>query len=135
MRPLCALAIGLLCYAGIALAADKDPIDRALDKCLAVEKNQTTVGMAECTDIAIKAWDGRLNAAYKEAMRTLDPKSADALRTAQRQWLAFREAEHKAWQAPWQADRGTMVRLEILSAEFGAIKERTEELQLYVSRP
>ena len=38
-------------------------------------------------------------------------------------------------QAPWQADRGTMVRLEILSAELGAIKERTEELQLYVSRP
>ena len=58
-----------------ALAADPDPLDAALDACLAKPEALSTPGMVECTDEAIQAWDKRLNEVYKRVMADLDPKS------------------------------------------------------------
>jgi uncharacterized protein YecT (DUF1311 family) len=79
-----------------ALAADPDPLDTALDACLAKPEGASTPGMVECTGEAIRAWDKRLNEVYRQVMVGLDPKSRDLLRASQRRWVAFREAEHEA---------------------------------------
>jgi uncharacterized protein YecT (DUF1311 family) len=134
MRRICfAAGIVVLLLSGVPVRADDaDPIDVALEACLASDKGQTTAGMVNCTGIAINAWDGRLNETYQQAMTAIDPKSRDLLRTAQRQWLTFRTAERAAQGGPWQAGRGTIVHTEIMGTTLSAIKERVAELRLYL---
>ena len=114
-----------------ALAADQDPIDKALDACLAKPEGMSTPGMVDCTDEAIRAWDKRLNEVYKQVLEGLDPKSRELLRASQRRWVAFREAEHEAMGGPWRQDRGTIIRVLTVNADLSAIKERVQELHLY----
>jgi uncharacterized protein YecT (DUF1311 family) len=66
-------------------------------------------------------------------MRGLDLKSQELLRTSQRRWVAFREAEHEAMEGPWRQDRGTIMRVLTANADLSAIKERVRELELYGS--
>jgi uncharacterized protein YecT (DUF1311 family) len=87
--------------------------------------------MVDCTSDAIQAWDKRLNEVYQQVMAGLDAKSRELLRTSQRRWVAFREAEHEAMEGPWRQDKGTIIRVLTVSADLSAIKERVQELQLY----
>lgn len=114
---------------------DTDPIDAAFDTCLAAPQGQSTAGMVECTGQAITARDKRLNEACQAAMKALGPKSRALPRTAQRQWLAFREAETAALGGPWREDRGNVVRVEAMGSQLSALKERVRELQLYAGDP
>jgi len=129
MRALPLLLLPLLSLP--ALAADQDPIDAALDACLATPEGASTPGMVDCTDEAIQAWDKRLNEVYKQVLAGLDPKSRELVRSSQRRWVAFREAEHEAMGGPWRQDRGTIIRVLTVNADLSAIKERVQELQLY----
>ena len=62
---------------------------------------QTQVEMTECATAAYQAADGDLNATWKLSMGTMKQwdadnpgaKAAEALRNAQRAWIAFRDAE------------------------------------------
>lgn len=128
-----AATIALLLPAFSVHADEQDPIDSRLDACLSSDQGQTTAGMVACTGAAISAWDGKLNETYQKALAALDPKSRELLRTAQRQWLAFRAAEHAAQSGPWMSDRGSLMRVEIMGADLSAIKERVVELRLYSS--
>ena len=74
-----------------------------------------------------------MNEVYKRVMRGLDPKSQELLRTFQRRWVAFREAEHEAIEGPWRGNRGTIMRVLTANADLSAIKERGRELELYGS--
>ena len=127
------LTIAFCCLALPVKAQDKDPLDVALDACLGTAQGMTTAGMVECTGTAIAAWDRRLNDTYRDAMKALDPRSKDLLRAAQRQWLAFREAEHALQRGPWISTRGSLGRVEIMGAELSAIKQRVSELAVYAS--
>lgn len=113
-------------------ADTEDPIDTALDSCLASDQGQTNAGMITCTSIAIKGWDARLNQTYQQDMAALDPKSRDLLRAAEREWVAFQTAEHAAQAGPWRANRGTDINLQIMGDELSAIKERAGELKTYL---
>jgi uncharacterized protein YecT (DUF1311 family) len=112
-------------------AADQDPLDTALDACLAKPEGASTPGMVDCTSDAIRAWDKRMNEIYRQAMAGLDPKSRELLRASQRRWVSFREAEHEAMAGPWREDRGTIIRVLTANADLSAIKERVWELELY----
>lgn len=116
-----------------AQATDPDPLDAALDACLAKPEALSTPGMVECADGAIRGWDKRLNEVYKRVMADLDPKSRELLRASQRRWVAFREAEHEAMGGPWRQDKGTIIRVLTVNADLSAIKERVQELELYGS--
>ena len=61
-----------------ALAADPDPLDAALDACLAKPEGASTPGMVDCTGEAIREWDKRLNKVYQQVMAGLDPEVAGA---------------------------------------------------------
>jgi uncharacterized protein YecT (DUF1311 family) len=125
------LLLSLLAFP--ALAGDPDPLDAALDACLAKPEGASTPGMVDCTSDAIKAWDKRMNKVYQQVMAGLDPKSRELLRASQRRWVAFREAEHEAMERPWRQDKGTIIRVLTVSADLSAIKERVQEPQLYGS--
>ena len=116
-----------------ALAADPDPLDAALDACLAKLEGASTPGMVDCTAEAIREWDKRLNKVYQQVMAGLDPKSRELVRASRRRWVAFREAEHEAMGGPWRQDRGTIICVLTANADLSAIKERVQELQLYGS--
>lgn len=126
----CTICIGAASAASPALAAS-DPIDDALNSCLSSRAGQTTSGMLDCTRSAYAAYDRRLNAEYQRVMTQLDPRSQALLRASQRQWVAFRAAEHGAMNGPWSATRGSLVSLDIAAADVDAIKERIRELKLY----
>ena len=128
-----ALLLLLLMLSLPALAADQDPLDTALNACLAKPEALSTPGMVECADAAIRGWDKRLNEVYQQVMTDLDPKSQELLRASQRRWVAFREAEREAMGGPWRQDRGTIIRVLTVNADLSAIKERVQELQLYGS--
>jgi uncharacterized protein YecT (DUF1311 family) len=78
------------------------------------EGGETTLGMSMCMAAETELWDGVLNAEYRETMdfaKAMDADEAqlfpefagraEALREAQRAWVAFRDAECRLAYAQW----------------------------------
>ena len=106
------------CYYGAEDATARAACDGVVIRaCIQGEEGgETTLGMASCAAAATKAWDGLLNAEYRETIgwtqmmdsedKALFPEFAnreDALRQAQRAWIAFRDAECGFAYAQWGA--------------------------------
>jgi uncharacterized protein YecT (DUF1311 family) len=116
----------------IALAQKRvDPIEAQLDACLATSTGQTTEGMTDCSHQAYLAYDKRMNEVYQRIMHNADPQSRVLIRNAQRQWLAYRDAQLKADNGPWRADRGSMASPDIEALNVNAIRTRIDELNYY----
>jgi uncharacterized protein YecT (DUF1311 family) len=62
----------------------------------------TTLGITECILAETAAWDGLLNREYAATRATLEPDIAAQLLTAQRAWIAFRDAECGLQYALWR---------------------------------
>lgn len=112
-------------------AATVDPIDAELSRCLASKDGESTAGMLVCLDAAYAAWDKELNTTYQALFKSLDSKSRGLLKRAQRQWVAYRDAERKFWQAPWTADRGTLINVTLDQANVDLVKSRVLALRSY----
>lgn len=87
-------------------AEEKDPIDRAMEA--AMTKNYSTAGMVDAIDTALTQWDKKLNASYKGLQAKLPANEWKELVTAQRAWVAFRDAQIKAMDATFERMKGTM---------------------------
>ncbi len=139
MRPCQTLrALVLIVFSGVAglsgpdrpaLAAGTSPIDTALETCL--EQNQTTAGMAQCLDQAFTAWDGELNAAYKAVMAGLPPEAKTALRTAQRDWVAFKDAQIASFRSMLAPQDGTIWPLVASRYAIDLVRKRAVELRCF----
>lgn len=108
-----------------------DPIEAQLEACLATSTGQTTEGMTDCSHQAYLAYDKRMNEVYQRIMHNADPQSRVLIRNAQRQWLAYRDAQLKADNGPWRADRGSMASPDIETLNVDAIRTRIDELNYY----
>ncbi|WP_230953170.1 lysozyme inhibitor LprI family protein [Burkholderia stagnalis] len=116
----------------IASAQQKvDPIEAQANACLAAPAGQTTSGMIACSHQAYVAYDKRMNEVYQRVMRSADPQTRELIRQAQRQWLAYRDAQHKADNGPWRADRGSIASVDIEALNVDAIRARIQELDYY----
>jgi uncharacterized protein YecT (DUF1311 family) len=51
-----------------------------------------TVAIVDCIETKTKAWDERLNKAYKDLPQRLDAGQLGPLKEAQRLWIRFRDA-------------------------------------------
>jgi uncharacterized protein YecT (DUF1311 family) len=51
-----------------------------------------TSDIVDCVHIETAQWDTRMNAAYQKALKEAEPRRQEQLRTAQRLWVQFRDA-------------------------------------------
>lgn len=105
------------------------PIDVFLDSCM--EKNQSTMGMTKCTDEAVKMWDDELNKYYKILMTMLDDESIKALKSAEKQWIEFKDKEFTNIDLIYSKLDGTMYIPMHSYAKLEIIKARALQLKDY----
>ena len=84
--------------------------------------------MIECTAAELKVQDSRLNQAYRVAMADLNDRQKARLKTAQRAWIAFRDADCAA---QFDEDWGTLSRISANVCVLQRTVERTLELEAY----
>lgn len=75
-------------------AKKEHAIDSWLKGCM--EKDASTLGTNACLAQALARWDKEMNRVYQELNGQLDTERRNALREAQRAWVAFRDRE-LAW--------------------------------------
>jgi len=126
-------ALLILASAATSLhATDADPTETLLDRCLAQKSHASTAGQTGCETAAGQAYDRRMNTAFSRLVRILPPEAAAQLRTSQRLWLAFRDAEGKARTALYETRRGTMFVPMEAANQTRLGRDRAMELEAYV---
>ena len=108
-----------------------DPIDQALDECLAKPEGETTAGMIECLGTAYELWDKALNAVYGQLVELLAPEQKQALKTAQRQWISFRDADQAFLASLQDPTSGSLLRVTTNEAMVDLVKARVMQLRGY----
>lgn len=111
--------------------AAKHHIDSYLESC--IDADSTTAGMVNCTNQAYSLWDKELNIKYNNLMSALAPADKQALRNAQRQWVAFRDAEFEAIDALYNGKDGTMYLPMRAADRLEIIKNRVLQLTDYTN--
>ena len=122
------LCLLLLCGAGWG---GEHPLDVEIQECM--DKDPSTHGTIKCAREGAKKWDTELNRAYKELMGLLPKQGQDALRTAQRAWIPWRDREFGLVGSVYGAiynslDGGTMWLVVNAIAEMEVVRGRTLEL-------
>ncbi len=126
------------CYAG---GAGLECLGRMSQTCMDdQEGGHSTLGMTSCLSAEADVWDGFLNDEYKATMawaKAADEdeavyfpefaKRAEALRDAQRAWIAFRDAECGLSYATWGS--GSMRNIAFSDCRMQMTAERTLELR------
>ncbi|MNJ69263.1 hypothetical protein D3C77_655930 [compost metagenome] len=77
--------------------------------------------------------DARLNAAYKKRVATLDKAQLDRLRTAQRAWITFRDAQCRYEAGVYEG--GSMAPLVHSSCLTKLTEQRTKDLVSLEDQP
>lgn len=111
--------------------ADVHTIDRDLADC--IDRDSSTAGMVDCTNTSYEQWDNELNQQYAALMAVISAGDQQVLREAQRQWLAFRDAEFKAIDAFYSSKDGTMYLPMRAGDRLELVKARALKLAAYVS--
>ena len=110
------LCLLLLC--GAAWGGEH-PLDVEIQECM--DKDPSTHGTIKCAREGAKKWDTELNRAYKELMGLLPKQGQDALRTAQRAWIPWRDREFGL--VGWCTERSTTVSTVAMWLVVNAIAE------------
>ncbi len=89
------------------------------------------MGMLSCLDEGYSRWDSELNFMYQGLRGLLNQQQKEALKKAQRAWIAYRDAEFETINLIYGSLQGSMWRLAAMSAKVEMVKARTLELQAY----
>jgi uncharacterized protein YecT (DUF1311 family) len=114
-----ALAVGpLLVLSPLAHAGDQGDPDRACDG--------STIEMVDCIAAKTAQWDKRMTIAYQQAMKTaVTPAQHDQLRTAQRLWIQYRDANCLYF----GMGEGTIARIDAAECLRSMTEARARELE------
>ncbi|MFA5011602.1 MAG: lysozyme inhibitor LprI family protein [Ignavibacteria bacterium] len=125
------LLIILFLFAAMPLMAQKydHPIDKYIEDCM--EKDMSTAGMVKCLNEAYDKYDNELNRLYKILMKELDEESAKELKSAQLEWIAFRDKEFKLIDAIYAKLEGTMYIPMRVSDRIEIVKKRVLDFEAY----
>ena len=83
--------------------------------------------LADAQSTAFAAWDKELNRVYATLLKAAGPERRDALRSAQRAWLAYDKAQD-LWVATLHADEGTSSALNVGGAALQRRRARVCDL-------
>lgn len=128
-----ALTIGLLYPAVSAPRQEtekKHPIDVAMQAC--IKKDSSTAGMVECIGAARKSWDREMNGSYQKLIGKLDAKGKNSLKTAQVQWIRYRDAELKTIESVYSRTQGTIYLPMMADDAMQLTRQRARELNGYL---
>jgi len=84
-----------------------------------------TFQMVECLKAKTAQWDKRLNVAYQQALKSANDKQRDQLRTAQRLWIQYRDANCLYY----GMGEGTIARLDAGECMRSMTEVRAKELE------
>ncbi|MCP4401916.1 MAG: DUF1311 domain-containing protein [bacterium] len=128
---LCAILAALLLavFPSEAMAQSPHPVDRWIEGCIA--QDSSTMGMLSCLDEGYSRWDSELNFMYQGLRGLLNQQQKEALKKAQRAWIAYRDAEFETINLIYGSLQGSMWRLAAMSAKVEMVKARTLDLQAY----
>ena len=85
----------------------------------------STPEIVNCVMAKTAQWDKRMNAAYQKAMKEDDPKRQEQLRTAQRLWIQFRDANCLYF----DMGEGTIARIDAAECMRNMTEARARELE------
>ncbi|HEV7308803.1 lysozyme inhibitor LprI family protein [Ensifer sp.] len=113
-----------------ALAGATGLLRPALAADCAAALDQAT--MNECADKALKASDAELNSLYKQIVSRLkdDQDAAKLLVSAQKAWIAFRDAECNF--SASGVDGGSAYPMVLLQCRDGLTRKRVEDFKTYL---
>jgi uncharacterized protein YecT (DUF1311 family) len=84
-----------------------------------------TLAIVECVDAKAKVWDQRLNAAYGTLQQRSSSGQVDALRTAQRLWIQYRDANCRFY----GAEEGTIRQIRAAECRRSMSQDRAREFE------
>jgi uncharacterized protein YecT (DUF1311 family) len=88
-------------------------------------ERRSTADIVECLATHTAVWDRRLSAAYQKLLETLPMRRRDRLRSAQRTWIQFRDANC----AYFASRSGTIARVEAGQCLLRLTTARAMELE------
>lgn len=130
MRYFAPFALVLLLAPAVQAKDAMNTIDLTTESCL--KTNESTAGMLECFTRAETDWDKELNRAYKALQSKLKPAGQDALKQAQKAWIAQRDKEFELINAIHAQMDGTMWISVMAGKRADVVKERALALQAYL---
>lgn len=93
------------------------------------DKHSSTMGIQKCLQDAGADWDKALNTLYQQLLASLtDPALQNALKQAQRNWLAFRDSEWAFLKVYYAKESGTFWSLMAQDLMNNITKHRVKEL-------
>lgn len=135
-----ALAGSLACSALLAQSAAVDSpaaqlsvaeIEQAYQRCSA--SAYSTADELQCLQVTHLAWDKLLNQSYQLLLKRLPRAEKAALQHAQREWLAFRNAEWESLDKRYAAQQGTMYLIFHAAKRMELTRQRAIELSDYIA--
>jgi len=115
------LAVALVCVAALwARPLQAEP--NTEENC---EDRKSTADIVECLATQTAVWERRLNAAYQKLIDDLPARRRDRLRSAQRLWLQFRDANC----AYFASRAGTIARVDAGQCALRLTSARAIELE------
>jgi uncharacterized protein YecT (DUF1311 family) len=109
------------------VSGDKVELSKEYSACIE-NSGGVTVNMLDCIGAETKRQDAHLNKAYKEVMAQLSPERKKQLRTAQRLWIKYRDANCNFYADP---DGGTYAQVSANECFLNATAARAKELESF----
>ncbi len=110
-------AAAMVALAAVAHAGDQGDPEQSCDG--------NTFQMVECLKARTAQWDKRMTIAYQQAMKDAGDKQREQLRSAQRLWIQFRDANCLYY----GLGEGTIARIDAGECMRNMTKARAEELE------
>ncbi|SDN57048.1 Uncharacterized conserved protein YecT, DUF1311 family [Afipia sp. GAS231] len=110
-------AAAMLALASVAHAGDQGDPEASCDG--------NTFQMVECLKAKTAQWDKRMTIAYQQALKDAVPAQHDQLRTAQRLWIQYRDANCLYY----GLGEGTIARLDAGECMRSMTEARAKELE------
>ena len=132
MRKVFAVFIILILSTSVCYSQDKKlhPIDQWFSSC--TSKDNSTAGMRGCLAKAYDLWDKELNKNYGDLMKALPQDGKAILKSAQQQWVRYKDAEFKLIDKTEGRKSGTMWLVIADDHRVNIIKQRAIELSGYL---
>lgn len=102
------------------------PLQRLLEDCMRIAAN--TRESSQCIARHQQHWDNELNRAYHLLTNWLDPARLETIKSAQRQWIKYRDQQELALQAIYAQKQGSIWPLEAGLAIAAISSEQAQRL-------